>query len=216
MSIHSLTHKACILSQSPAFSVQSSIPHELQIQALGAAGGYLQFQGKLESCFNPFWILFPAVPLTIAIYSICMYLLDVLFKAKESQEICRFVFFPHTLTPILLCGGGWTLVFRIILMASSLGHATIGLRHSMDTGLVGVAGAPSFHCGVLPREWTSAGRSGADCKGMCGCYSLRCEFEFAARHSCSAWVYRYHFCKSHLHMDIQNSNQGEIYIILVW
>jgi len=35
-------------------------------------------------------------------------------------------------------------------------HATIGLRHSMDTG-----------------------RSGADCKGMCGCYSLRCEFEFA-------------------------------------
>ena len=63
MSIHNLTHKACILSQSPAFSVQFSIPHELQIQALGAAGGYLQSQGKLESCFNPFWILFPAVPM---------------------------------------------------------------------------------------------------------------------------------------------------------
>ena len=35
---------------------------------------------------------------------------------------------------------------------------------------------------------------------MCGCYSLRCEFEFAARHSCSAWVYSFHFCKSHLHI----------------
>lgn len=140
-------------------------------------------------------------------------------KQRNHKKSVHLFLFPHTLTPShpSPCEGGGAEHYYSVqwFMGSSLGHATIGLRHSMDTGLVGVAGAPSFHCGVLPREWTSAGRSGADCKGMCGCYSLRCEFEFAARHSCSAWVYRFHFSKSHLHMDIQKSNQGKIYIIQV-
>lgn len=76
---------------------------------------------------------------------------------KKSVHL-TFVFFPSHPHTHPLWGGRWTLVFSpIILMASSLGHATIGLRHSMDTGLVGVAGAPSFHCGVCA-SWMDLGR----------------------------------------------------------
>ena len=44
--------------------------------------------------------------------------------------------------------------------------------------------------------------------------SLNLQLGTVAVHEFTVTI-RYHFCKSHLHLDIQKSNQGKIYIIQV-
>ena len=140
--------------------------------------------------------------LTIAIYSICW---TFSLKQRNHKKSVHLFFFPHTLTPILFGGAQ-------LFMASSLGHATIGLRHSMDTGLVGVAGAPSFHCGVCA-SWMDLGRK-ISCRLQGNVRllqpSLRVWICSSAELQCMSLPLPF------LHMDIQKSNQGKIYIILVW